>query len=246
MANSEVKEYWNDKQVASMYDKNLLKIEIESISKYLQPSYNVLDAGCGEAETTRIYAEKCKSIIGADFSDTRLEFARKNLEGVANVTLTTVDFIEGAEFKEQSFDAVISQRFLINIKNPEIQYKVIGDFYKMLKPGGHLLLLEGFEQGTKQLNSIRKELNLDEIPVKWHNLYFDDDLFESKITKIGFNIEAQKDFSLYFLLTRALNARLHHPNVPQWNDPLNNLAVELDAIVDIQGLSRLKLYVLSK
>jgi ubiquinone/menaquinone biosynthesis C-methylase UbiE len=246
MANSEIKEYWNDKQVASMYDKNLLKLETDSISEYLQPSDKVLDAGCGEAETTRIYAKKCKSIIGADFSDTRLEFARKNLDGITNVTLTTVDFIEGAEFKEQSFDTIISQRFLINIKDPKIQYKVIGDFYTMLKPGGRLLFLEGFKQGTKQLNSLRQKINLAEIPVKWHNLYFDDDLFESKVTEIGFNIQAQKDFSVYFLLTRALNARLHHPNVPQWNDPLNNLAVELDTLVDLQGLSRLKLYVLSK
>ena len=246
MRNSKILEYWNNENVQSMYDRNLLKLEIASISEHLKTDDVVLDAGCGESETTSRYAPKCKSLIATDFSDTRLRLARKNLSGLQNVKLEKVDFTREIPFSENSFDVVISQRFLINIVDRAVQFQIIRSFFNLLKDRGRLLLLEGFNEGTSNLNTLRRKLGLQEIPAKWHNKFFNTNEFEKAVAEIGFRICTQKDFSLYFLLTRVINAKLKHPEVPAWNDELNNIAADLDGAVNLQGLSRLKFYVLEK
>ena len=243
---SNILKHWENENVQSMYDKNLLKLEVDCISDYLNTDDIVLDAGCGEAETTRFYATKCKSLVAADYSDTRLNLALKNIDEMPNVNLNKVDFTREIPYNRGSFDVIISQRFLINIPKRNIQFEIIRKFFDLLKKRGRLLLLEGFNDGTHRLNTIRKKLGLNDIPIKWHNLFFDDIEFEKEVRKMGFHILTQKDFSLYFLLTRAINAKLKFPEIPTWNDEINNIGVDLNELVELNGLSRLKFYSMTK
>src|SRR6266576_3192038 len=47
---------------------------------------------------------------------------------------------------------------------------------RLRKPGGRLLMLEGSKQGMDSLNEFRAAFGLNPIPVKWHNLFFDDEV----------------------------------------------------------------------
>ena len=156
-----------------------------------------------------------------------------------------IDFL--SEFVlESDFDVIISQRFLITLLDWDFQKKVISDLMKLLKPSGKLLMLEGSKDGAEELNDFRKLIKLPEIPVKWHNLFFEDKRFNDFLKLNRFNKLAEFGLGDYFLLTRGL--RPYFDKDLNWNVEFNKIASSKD-IAESLGLntrfSRLKLWVIS-
>ena len=102
---------------------------------------------------------------------------------------------------------------------------------KLLKVGGRLILCEGSQQGVKELNKFRNQLNLKPIPVRWHNLFIDDD----KLEKEGFKLV--DGMGGYFLLTRGV--RPYFDKKLNWDCEFNRLASKIKMSTKY---SRLKLW----
>lgn len=254
---SENQEYWNDPAVESMYDKHLLRLEIDSIKEHLKPDDYVLDVGCGEGEGTVEYAKVVKAVHAIDFSHTRLAKARERLgsAGLSNVHFDDVDMLDESVtpcgcsshvvLPSNNYDAIVSQRFLINMPSWEAQQKVLTELYLKLKPGGRLILLEGSKLGTDQLNGARELLGLPPIPVRWHNVFIDDrELSYFLVAGLGMKFSRGTGFGAYFVGTR-LFAPLMSAN-HTWDSTLNERASSLDfeRYMRIGNLcSRLKLWV---
>lgn len=243
----EVLEYWNKDQVESMYDKNLLKLEIGLIKKRLKKNSKILDAGCGEGEGTLEYSKiPGVKVHAVDFSETRLKKAAKRLSKYSNVTLKKVDFL-GKYSLDRDYDTIISQRFLINLMGWKLQQKVLLDFKSMLKKGGKLILLEGSLEGVASLNKLRSAFGLKPIPVKWHNLFFDDQALINYIKKAGFIFIEEDGLGEYFMLTRGL--RPYFEKELDWNSKFNKIASssKIKGILRLGSTcSRLKLWVFEK
>ncbi len=106
------------------------------------PHERVLDAGCGIGGSSRLLAKEFHCwVTGLDLSDVFIECA---------VFLTThtgleekIEFQEGSvidlPFEDHSFDAVLCQHILMNIEDKNAAVK---EFYRVLKPGGKLVLHE--------------------------------------------------------------------------------------------------------
>ena len=239
--------HWNSKETESMYDKFLLNLEIDLISKFIDSGTKILDAGCGEGEGTLAYSRiPGTDIHAADFSDTRLSMAKKRLGEVNNISFHKVDFSEKFSFNTD-FDYVISQRFLINITDISLQYNILLNLTKFLKPGGKLILLEGYSQGVEELNIVRKNFGLDAIPVQWHNLFFDNEKLISFLRENKLTLIAEDGFGEFFLLTRCLKPAI--TNDINWDNPFNKLSCnsELKMLLKLnQKFSRLKLWVFQK
>jgi len=239
--------YWNRQDVESMYDKHLLNAEIELIRERLLPHSKILDAGCGEGEGTAAYAAMPGAMVHAvDFSETRLALARQRLASYDNVLLKHGDFLAHNSC-DNDYDFVISQRFLINLMEWSLQQRVLLDLMNRLKPGGRLLMLEGSQQGVDALNELRSVWALQPIPVKWHNLFFDDDLLIGFMRQHGYSLIEQDGLGTYFMLTRGVRPALETDL--SWNCEFNRLAA-LPRIRDLLGFktafSRLKLFVFQK
>lgn len=244
---SKVLEYWDQDEVESMYDKNLLKLEIQLIEDRITRNSKILDAGCGEGEPTLEYSKiPGVSIHAADFSETRLKKAAKRLTARKNVILKKVDFL-GEYSLDKDYDFVISQRFLINLMEWRLQKKVLYDLKSMLKRGGRLILLEGSLEGVRSLNNLRKAFGLGPIPIKWHNLFLSD-------KKLAEFMEANKmklidcdGLGDYFILTRGI--RPYFNKDLNWNSNFNKIASS-EAVKQILQLattcSRLKLWVFQR
>lgn len=245
--NDEVLEYWERDDVESMYDKYLINAEIGLIKSLICPHSKILDAGCGEGEGTLQYAAIPNVLIHAvDFSETRLRKAKINLKDINNVTLKKVDFL-GDYVLDNNYDIIISQRFLINLMDWNLQKKVISDFMNFLQPGGQLLLLEGSENGTEELNSLRSIFGLPEIPIKWHNLFFDDEQLNNFINEQGYKITNIFGLGEYFFLTRGI--RPYFDKNLNWDAEVNRISVNKDLRTLINfntKFSRLKLWVIKK
>ncbi len=245
--NKEVLAYWNDNKVESMYDKNLIGLEIELIKNRLNSDSKILDAGCGEAEGTIEYAKIKNSIIHAvDFSETRLNKAKLNLKNIKNVKLFQVDFL--GDYKlGNDYDFIVSQRFLINLMEWDLQQKVLLDLKQLLKSGGKIILMEGSQNGVEQLNTFRKHYKLPSIPIKWHNLFFRDEKLIGFMEKNGFKNTDIDGLGSYFLLTRGLRPYFHKEL--NWDDEFNSLSSS-DKLLKIFNLkdkySRIKLFEFQK
>jgi len=245
--NRQVLAHWNKQDVESMYDKHLLNAEIELIRQRITTNAKILDAGCGEGEGSIAYSTIPGVVVHAvDFSETRLAMARQRLSGRENVLLKRVDFL-GQYLCDKDYDFVISQRFFINLMEWPLQQRVLLDLMSSLKAGGRLLMLEGSQQGVASLNELRSVLGLEPIPVKWHNLFFDDNLLTCFMEQNGFPLIEQDGLGTYLMLTRGIRPTLD-ANV-DWDCEFNRLTA-LPRMKELLGFktafSRLKLFVFQK
>lgn len=247
MDKKEILEYWNKDDVESMYDKFLLNAEIDLIYKNLKSDSVILDAGCGEGEGTLKYSElEGVQVTGADFSDTRLKKAREHTENRTNIILKKIDFLSEFQF-ENKFDTIICQRFLINLLTWENQKEVILKLIKCLNNKGKLILLEGSQQGVDELNDLRKLFDLPPINVKWHNLFFNDDILEDLLTQNNFTLRSKSGLGTYYFLTRGLRPTLDKEL--NWDSPFNEKAVSPDMTKMLgyeSKFSRTRLWVFEK
>jgi SAM-dependent methyltransferase len=247
---AEVLDYWNRDEVESMYDKHLITLEIDLIRTRiacLAPNPRILDAGCGEGEGTLVYSAIPGAVVhGVDFADTRLRKAAERLGSRPNVLLSKVDFLEPHALGSD-YDVVISQRFLINLMDWDLQQRVLKDLMARLKPGGRLMMLEGSRNGVDALNGFRALLGLEPLPIKWHNLFFDDQALASFMCGEGLTLEETTGPGSYFLLTRGIRPALDR--TLNWDSSFNERAAS-PAVAEALGVgatfSRLKLWVFRK
>jgi SAM-dependent methyltransferase len=104
-----------------------------------QSAIKILDAGCG----TGLLLQKLQQIglgFGFDISVQALEFcSRRKLKNISRAT------VQHLPFETETFDAVISADVLYHRNVPEDR-KALLEFYRVLKPGGYLILnLPAFE-----------------------------------------------------------------------------------------------------
>ncbi|OGE33585.1 hypothetical protein A3D83_01280 [Candidatus Daviesbacteria bacterium RIFCSPHIGHO2_02_FULL_41_10] len=243
----EVLKYWNQDNIESMYDKNLLSLEIRLIKKEITGNSKILDAGCGEGEGTLEYSKiPGVKIHAVDFSETRLNKAALRLKKQKNVLLKKVDFL-GKHSLDQDYDFIVSQRFLINLMEWELQKKVLLDFKSILKKGGKLILLEGSVNGVNSLNNFRKLFGLKPIPVRWHNLFLDDKVLIKFMKSIDMELIGEDGLGEYFILTRGLQP--YFKKELNWNSKFNKIAgsSKIQELLSLGPVcSRLKLWIFEK
>lgn len=197
-----IREYWEKTDTVSIIDKNLHKIEIDTAISYLHPSYTVADIGCGNGEATVQYARKVSAVVAIEQSNNLRSKAQAAVdrEGLDNVQLQPGDVLN-LDFKE-AFDAVITQRLIINMESWEDQQKAILNVHKALKPGGTFIMIENTNEAFLKLNEIRGKVGLDPILQHWHNRFFDRQKLLDFMTA-RFQLLKEHDFSLYYFLTRV-------------------------------------------
>lgn len=195
------KEYWEDQDTISIIDRNLHQLEMDFVSRFLQPDDKMADIGCGGGLATMAYAEKVRECTGIERSDHLRQEARERLAGS---DIKNLEFIDGdvlALEAEAEYDVVVTQRMLINLPSWDYQAKAIDNIYRALKPGGKYVLLENTWDGQDSMNSFRSAAGLKEIPLHWHNEYIDFDQL-SEFMAPRFDLLCREGFNLYYFLTR--------------------------------------------
>ncbi|MCK5162064.1 MAG: class I SAM-dependent methyltransferase [Desulfobacula sp.] len=108
----------------------------------LPPDALVLDAGCGIGGSARLLAKQlnCK-VIGVDLADMFIEAAifLTKCTKLENKAAFQQDSVLELPFEDNTFDAVLCQHLLMNIKDKSTAVK---EFFRILKQGGKLILHE--------------------------------------------------------------------------------------------------------
>lgn len=113
-----------------------------------QLSGTILDAGCGYGRLSIPLAleRKERRIVGLDSSQTMLEIFRQEVvkhKGLDQQITLVQGGLERLPFQDASFDVVLSSAVLLHNPYPAVA-QIIDEFYRVLKPGGRLILVGSF------------------------------------------------------------------------------------------------------
>jgi SAM-dependent methyltransferase len=198
-----VKSYWESPRTVSIIDKNLHELEIATVLRHLQATDYVADIGCGNGQATLRYAKRARKVLAIERSNHLRAQAQHAAEqaGISNVELVPGDVLDLSEY-EQTFDAIVSQRMLINLSSWEQQAKGLQNLHCALKPGGRLIMIENTNDAFSNMNDMRHDVGLDAVPQHWHNRFFDFDQM-MEFMQGRFQFIRSYDFGLYYFLTRV-------------------------------------------
>jgi SAM-dependent methyltransferase len=98
---------------------------------------------------------------------------------------------------------VICVRVLINLRNLDEQRCAVRNLVKLVRPGGVLILVEGFTEGFKALTALREQVNLPPVEPAKINFYSSvDDLMPDLTADCA--VEDQFHLGAYDYLTRVM------------------------------------------
>ena len=199
----ENRRYWEDPQTVSLLDRNLRRLEEKFVLSRLKSEDSLADVGCGDAISTLRYARKVKSCTAIEqsgylYSRAVRRFRRSGLENTRCENGSVLDL----SLYRESFDAVVTQRVLINLPDWSHQMAAIRQIHASLRQGGHYLMIENTYEGHELLNQARRSVGLNDIPIHWHNVFFHHDRLVTYLRRL-FVMEEHHTFDVYYLLTRV-------------------------------------------
>src|SRR6266540_1643144 len=112
----------------------------------------VLDVGCGTGDltlTAKNYTGVSGSAHGIDASPEGIDLARSKAKRIGSETTFEVGLIEKIPYPDATFDVVIS-RLVIHHLPDDLKRQGIAEIFRVLKPGG-LVLLADFKPPTTPL-----------------------------------------------------------------------------------------------
>ena len=206
--------FWNERaqefgsdQRATLAETYLRDIEIRAMLAHLHRlnPRNVLDVGCGNGYSTKIYARALPGtqFVGVDFSEGMLSYAE--VDRPPNCNFALGDLTDPATLPTATFDVVYTQRCIQNLPDYETQCAAIQDLLSRRTPGGTLILNECSRSGVEQLNRWRRHLGRKPIEniEPWHNCF----LIDAKL-RDDFHAEIECISSTYMFLAKVIHPRL--------------------------------------
>ena len=126
--------------------KEIDAIEEKLIANALKkvPKRKMLELGCGTGHWTELFVNTGFDVIATDISDAML---RQAIEKNLDAEILKADAGE-LPFKNESFDVVASVTMIEFVNSKDV---VLSEIYRVLKPGGYLLL--GCLNGNSQLGN---------------------------------------------------------------------------------------------
>lgn len=100
----------------------------------------ILDAGCGPGFFSIILSEAGFDVTGIDLSVEMIKQAEGNAEAMETDPAFLVMDIEAPDFKENTFDLIVSRNVVWSLEDPEKAYE---NWLRILKPGGKVLVFDG-------------------------------------------------------------------------------------------------------
>jgi ubiquinone/menaquinone biosynthesis C-methylase UbiE len=249
-----IKQYWGDRAKstdpssvqATTYDVFLREHEISTLKERIAAlslpiGSTIVDLGCGDGYATVSLAATFPTLrfIGVDWSEEMLAIAEKRV--LAQPALrATVSFRVGdmrnlsASLKSDKFQVFLSMRSLINLTSSDQQYATIAQIGEHLVPGGYYFCIENFMQGQNNFNRLRVAMGLPEIPVRWHNHFFEEERFQAETRKSFDSLVFDSFLSSYYLATRVIYSAgcFLKGEEPDYFHPIHQVAARLPPIGD--------------
>jgi SAM-dependent methyltransferase len=153
--------------IDDIYQRDL---ELEFVTGQLTGVERLLEVGCGNGFNTTRYRDRVASIDAFDFSgDMILRATRDHPD--PKIRYYEASVLDPSAAVAGAYDAVVCIRTLINLADLVAQRAAIQNMFAWLRPGGLLLLVEGFTDGFQALSALRQSLSLPPVEPAAINTY---------------------------------------------------------------------------
>ena len=232
-----IKEYWNNRAeefksspAATTNDVCLRELEVAELIKAIRklnltPGSKILDVGCGDGfSTLRIAAHFPElNFTGMDYCDKMIANACSNIvtnyPNIRNVSFRVHSILE--EVGTERYSVALSGRCLINLTSFSEQETALNNIASYLVDGGTYIGIENFIDENNNLNSLRGIFGLGAIPIRWHNLFFNEHQFRIAMTSKFYGVYIADFLSSYYVITRVIYSKIcnllnKEPNYLHW------------------------------
>jgi ubiquinone/menaquinone biosynthesis C-methylase UbiE len=240
MNKDHIHEFWesqgvkhDDSHWASWGDNWAIELEIETVARHLNDGDRVLDVGCANGFSSLRQLEKhaLASVTGVDFAASMIAAANraKAKRGLGdNVSFAEGD-VRSLAFADESFDAVYTTRVLINLATWEEQKQGIRECLRVTRPGGTVILCEGFWEPLMLLNALRALTGLPPLVEHDFNRYLKRSSLEAFLGGLGLEWKVEDFSSLYYLGSRLVRELVTDASAyPGYSNPINKIFYELE------------------
>jgi len=245
--------HWNeraqthvDKRQVNIDDLVQRQLENEFLFACVAKNDQVLEVGCGNGFLTQELRKRVAHVDAFDFAENMIVSA-KEIYGETNNRFF-VDSVLSAENIKSSYDKVVCIRVLINLQSAEEQRVAIRNMASWVRPGGALILVEGYLDGFEALNELRVKSGLPAMKPAAINFYSHLADLRPEIEK-HFAISADWHSGMFDVLTRAAYPLIVGPDKAlgpgEFHDRILPLARALNP-EDFRAFARLRGFVLSK
>ena len=251
---SQVKKFWETRaQDQSLTDAEATHsdvwqrwLEIETIKPFLRTTDSLVDVGCGSGYATRLLAPLVRETLGVDFSESMIERARTAATGTPNLRFEVGNALDLDPQALGTFDVALSVRCLINLESWDRQQRAIQNIARLLNPGGRFIFVEGLADGRRNLNAMRTQMGLSEMPKVWHNVDFEESQLMPCLDRF-FTLEERRHFGVYDFVSRIVHPMAVAPESPVYDSAINRTAAQLAVhLQDFAAVSRVAFLVLGR
>jgi ubiquinone/menaquinone biosynthesis C-methylase UbiE len=243
-----IKDYWEERAKqnattpeATTNDLYLRELEISTFIQTLaglglESDGTVLDVGCGDGYTTVAVADALTQFrfTGIDYSENMIAIARNRVADQPGLkdrlTFAVGDATDlDSSCGDSTYNVVLSDRCLINLESLDHQERAIAQVARHTQPSGYYVAIENFTEGQDEMNRLRASVGLAEIPVRWHNLYFNEADFKRLAEPFFEAIEFKEFSSSYYFATRVIYSAMcqMRGETPDYRHEIHQLAVKL-------------------
>lgn len=245
--------HWNERaaSVANDVEVNLMdifqrEIEYDYVCRYLREDMRVLEVGCGNGYSTDRFRPLVDQIDAFDYAENMIARARESF-GETNNRFIHDDVLDPQRL-DGPYDTVVCVRVLINLADLEQQKRAVTNLAAQTKPGGMLILAEGFTDGFDGLNELRAKVDLPPIEPARINFYSAWSDLEPTVSE-SFDLEETFHLGAYDYLTRVLYPLVVGPENATHNTNFSERCSELARAFNpdgFAGLSRMRGLVLRR
>jgi SAM-dependent methyltransferase len=216
MTKSETDIHWNNRAIAeknpekvNIGDTVQREVEFSFIRKHLDTTARVLEVGCGNGFLTSRLRNLVGFVDAFDYAENMVLQARR-LVGEENNRFFHDNVLEPKNL-QGPYDIILCVRVLINLKNLAEQRRALANMARALRPGGKLILLEGFNNGFSALTDLRGRLGLPPLTPAPINFYSSYDEFLPSVREL-FDIDEEFHTGMFDFLTRVVYPLLVGPD----------------------------------
>ncbi len=119
----------------------------------------ILDIGCGTANFTIRQVGKCKKIIGIDFSEYVINSNNERYKDFKDNIEFNWGKLPKLEYESNKFNVILALEVLYYLERND-QVKAIGEIYRCLKNGGHLIISTVVDKKLRHSFTIEEIRNL--------------------------------------------------------------------------------------
>lgn len=218
--------------------KTIKMLEVDALARRLSglgvPAPRVLEVGCGNALNGAALCRMLPGLrwIGCDASPRMIENAHRVIAGQesdvsSRMEVIVANALDLGGFAGERFEAVYTDRCLINLASTDEQINAARGIAGLLSPGGPFLMLENSRQTHARLNAARAALGLPTRPSAPYNVFIDEDVLLPALADV-YRLEAVDDFgSLHDLLLYAIKPAADPAHAIVYDDAVMQAAANL-------------------